>query len=440
MKRKIALIMPAANKYKYRGNIFSYPLSCTLPVLYSLIPNELGITCDIYDECIEIIDLDIINVDLVGISGITSTINRTYEIAKILKKKGIYTVIGGVHASLYPEEAKRYCDTIITGLAFNTWPKFLHDFYLGIPKDCYFQSVEINLDNIKHPDYNCYFKKNRIYLQNFVNATFGCNNYCSFCIQPLINRGHFKRPINDVIKEIKELKLKYFDFIDPNITQDKNYLKKLCKELIPLKKKWKAPMTIDIANDDSLLKLLKKSGCISILIGFESINQETLKSINKNNNITFSYKNIINKIHKYKISIVGSFVLGFDNDNELIFKNTLKIINLYKIDIPRFTIITPYIGTKLYKEYLNENRIIDFNYDNYDADHVVFNPKNMTKEELINGYLFLWKKSYTIFNIVKKLILYPTFGINEFITSIFLRKEYYKLIQKNRKLKILESK
>jgi radical SAM superfamily enzyme YgiQ (UPF0313 family) len=162
---KISLIMPVAARYRYSGGKFVRPSCSTLSVLYSLIPDDLPMECSIYDESIEDIDFSSIDADIIGISSITSTANRAFFIADNFRKKGIYVVIGGVHASLYPEETLAHCDTIITGLAYQSWPQFLIDFAKGTQKRNYSQDKVINLENLKTETGGCYFEKGKYYFK-----------------------------------------------------------------------------------------------------------------------------------------------------------------------------------------------------------------------------------------------------------------------------------
>jgi len=396
---KIAIILPKGIPFRYiQGRFNTYPLSTiplTIPVLVSLTPKELNLEVEIYDESVEKINKESINADLIVISAITPTINRAYIYADYFHSKGIPVVIGGVHSTLNPYEVLQHADSVICGIAVETFPQLLRDFKENKMKKIYAQQDNLDLSNMPLPDRDCYKGKSKFPVKlNGIQATYGCNNHCEFCAQPHVCFGYHQRPIEEVIKEIKTVKSKFIEFYDPNIAKDQEYLGKLCEAMIPLKKKWVAPVTIDLADNEELLKLVAKSGCMSVLIGFESVNQNTLNEIFKGFNTVEKYQEAIKRFHKAGIAVAGSFVFGFDSDTREIFKQTLDFINKAHIDMPRFTLNTPFPGTPFYEKMKMTNRIIEHNWSVYDCNHVVINPKNMTAEELHEGFNWILKETF----------------------------------------------
>ncbi len=423
---KIAIILPKGVPFRHiKGRFNVYPMSTvplTIPILVSLIPKELNVQVEIFDESIEKINKENIEADLIVISAITATANRAYKYADYSKSKGIPVVIGGVHATLNPQEALQHADSVICGIAVESWPQLLRNFKENKLQKIYTQQENIDLSNMPLPNRDCYNGKSAFKIKlNGVQATFGCDNNCEFCVQPYVCGGYHQRPVEQVIQEIKSIKSPFIEFYDPNIAQDKKYLRELCTAMIPLKKNWVAPATIDLADNEELLRLVAKSGCRSVLIGFESVSQDTLNEISKGFNTVYKYKEAIKKFHKVGIAVAGSFVFGFDSDTKDVFKQTLNFINKAHIDIPRFAINTPFPGTPFYEKMKRENRIIEQNWSMYDCNHVVIKPKNMTPEELQEGFDWISKEVYKFGAVLNRINFLSPFSFLTFLANIGLK-------------------
>ncbi|NRT28990.1 radical SAM superfamily enzyme YgiQ (UPF0313 family) [Clostridium beijerinckii] len=247
---------------------------------------------------------------------------------------------------------------------------------------------------------------NKKYLYtNIISTSRGCPFKCDFCYNSCTNsiKTYINRPIKDVIKEIKVLKTKHIMFIDDNFIGNPKWTRELLKEIKPLKLKWNAAVTSNIVDMPDLLDEMKESGCQSLFIGFESINSKSIESVHKIQNSVSRYEKLVDEIHKRGIMINASFVFGLDEDDAEIFKSTLEWIVKNKIETVTSHIMTPYPGTKLYASLLKENRIVDHNLSNYNTSNVVYKPKDMTAEELYDGYLWIYKEVYTLKNIMKRL-------------------------------------
>ncbi len=407
---KIALIMPKGDvfTFKNRSILFKHqPDSLTLCSLYGIIKASFpDIDIEIYDETVQNINITKVKADIVGISAITPAIKRAYQYAEYFQKNGTAVFIGGVHATLNPDEAFQHCDSVICGLADETLPMLLKDFLLGGKqnlKKIYYQPDNMSFSNLALPERHIYENKNILATElNMVQATYGCSNICEFCVQPYVCRGYHQRPIKDVIKEIKTIDDNYIEFIDPNLSRDEDYLKTLCEELIPLKKRWFAPVTVYVSKNDNLLKLMKMSGCEGVLIGFESVNQESVKSINKSFNKVEEYKECIEKLHALKIKVTGSFVIGLDSDDENTLQNTLDFVISAKIDYVRYTINTPFPGTKYFEKLQKQNRILEKDWNLYDCRHCVIKPAKLSCKQVEKIHRDLWFKTYSFINILKR--------------------------------------
>ncbi|HOV13977.1 MAG TPA: radical SAM protein [Spirochaetota bacterium] len=413
---KIVLILPRVGIYKYKSGAFLKFLRyspLTMITLASLVPKSLNAEIEIYDEGVEEIKKDSITADVVGITAITGASLRAYAYADYFRKKGIKVIMGGVHATLNPEEAKKHVDSVVIGHAYETWPTALLDLHNNRLKDYYYPPKKIDFNYVVNIDRNFIKKKNFITV-NSTQAVFGCPNSCDFCVTPISCKGYHHRPIKDVVNEISKMSGKYVVFVDPSPIENVNYAKELCRALTPLKKKWTGLATTRLVKERELMDLMEKSGCKGLLIGFESLSQNSCDNINKGFNSVADYYTLVKELHKRGIAINGCFVHGLDSDDKDCFKRTLDFVVKADIDLPRFTICTPFPGTPFYEKLKSEGRILTNNWALYNAQHVVFKPKNMTPDELIEGHHKIWKDAYRTSYILKRLLLsraFPEFAV-----------------------------
>jgi len=201
-------------------------------------------------------------------------------------------------------------------------------------------------------------------------------------------------------------------FPDVNLIADTTFAKELFKEMIPLKKWWFGLTTSAIGVDDELIELFEESGCKGLLIGFESVNQETQKSMRKGVNKVYEYQILMDKLHSHGIMVMGCFAFGSDDDEIDVFLRTVNLCLEAKIDLPRFSVITPFPGTDYYRKLEREKRIIETDWSMYDVEHVVYKPANMTVKELEDGIKWAWKEAYSLRNIIKRIDIKNLWKIN----------------------------
>ena len=401
---KIALISPAGAMHRYNGMFHKglHYAPITLALLAALVPKELNAEVKIYDETAEAIPLDL-NADIVAITCITGTASRCYKYADYFRRKGITVILGGVHPSLMPEEAKEHADSLILGLGEDTFPRAISDAVNQKLEKVYYQESCTDIAKRPLPRKELLKKKKYITL-NTIEAVRGCNHSCTFCAYPAaFGKKVFTRPVEDVIEEMKSFKGKEVIFPDVNLIADVKYAKELFTAMIPLKKWWFGLTTTAIGCNDELLDIFEKSGCKGLLIGFESVNQETQQNIHKGVNRVSEYKELMEKLHNRGIMVMGCFAFGSDEDKKDVFKRTVELCLEAKIDLPRFSIITPFPGTEFYKELDEAGRIVERDWAMYDVEHCVYEPKHMTKEELEEGIAWVWKQAYSWKNIFRRL-------------------------------------
>lgn len=401
---KIKLISPSGLMYSKRWGLFPRALRyapSTLTTLAALVPANLNADVEILDEGVEILNIDD-KPDLVAISIITGTSERGYMIADSYRRRGIPVVIGGVHATLMPDEAKSHADAVVTGLAFESWPKLLQDFAGGSLQDFYRELPGMSFSGFPTPRYDL-IKPFSYITKTSIQATFGCPFKCDFCAVVATQKSYRHRPVAEVIAQLEQMSKRFVIFVDPSPIEDKRYIKELWRAMIPLKLKWGGLATVRIADDDELMDLAAASGCKGLLIGFETVGIEGNKAINKPFNKISKYRDVVTKLHDRGIGINGTFMFGLDTDDQDCFARTVDFVQETNIDLPRYSIYTPFPGTPVFKRLQEEGRILTTRWSLYDAQHVVFRPKLLTEEQLYKGHIWAWEQTYNPRNILKRV-------------------------------------
>jgi radical SAM superfamily enzyme YgiQ (UPF0313 family) len=247
--------------------------------------------------------------------------------------------------------------------------------------------------------------KNRPFSKGAVISSRGCPYSCSYCNLKQIYCEPFRtRPVQEVIAEIKAIRSKYFVFWDDNFFGDVKYTKELLEELKKLNKRWAAQVTLDRCRDHTLLKLAKAAGCIYLFVGIESFSQDSLGSVNKGINVVERYKSIIHKIHENGICVQAGIIFGFDTDKKDIFQKTLEACNDLGIDGVTVSILTPLPKTPIYTRLKEENRLVTDDWSCFNGKtEVAFVPRNMSREELFEGYMWFRKEFYSFKSIFARL-------------------------------------
>ena len=404
---KIILISPKGPLYRHRGGIFKKNMRyapLTLTTLAALIPPEMNACVEILDEGIEDINIDGIDAGLVGITATTGNSIRTYEMADRLRERQIPVVMGGPHATLVPDDVQPHVDSVVVGYAEDTWPELLRDFVAGQMKPRYVMSPDLSLANRPFPRRD--LVKKHGYITTYVFETQrSCIHYCEFCVAPTAwGNKPFYKPIEDVIEDIRQHYGRRILFIDLNLINNTEYAMRLFEALIPLKVDWFGLTTTLLNQNKTLLELAARSGCSGLLMGFESISRDNQKLIKKGFNSPTDYRTIVEELHRYKITLMACFTFGLDNDTTDVFMDTARFALEASIDLPRYAIVTPFPGTALYKRLESEGRILTNNWELYDAQHVVFQPKLMTPGQLYAGHERAWKYTYSMKNMSRRFL------------------------------------
>ena len=373
----------------------------TLPHLAALTPDDIDVK--LIDEAVEAIDFDA-QVDLVGITVNTYLAPRAYQIAAEFRKRGVPVVLGGVHPSLYPEEARQHADAIAIGEAETIWETILRDAGRGSLQPIYRATDFCDLKELPLPRRDL-LKKDAYLTTNTIQTTRGCPFDCDFCsVTDFFGHTYRCRPLPEVLQEIETLDLnRPLVFVDDNIIGRPQYATELFDAMKSYKVRWGSQCSINLAKHPKLMKAAKDSGCVAMFIGIESICQENLNDVHKGVNHVDKYYDAIQRIHDCGISINAGMILGMDHDDESVFERTLEFLEKTKIEYATFHILTPVPGTILYQRMEEDGRIINRDWSKYNGGYTVFKPNHMSPEALEEGYYWTYHQFYSMRSMLKRI-------------------------------------
>ncbi len=330
--------------------------------------------------------------DLVGITAFTASVNRAYEIAKLYRINKIPVVMGGIHASLQNEEAIQYVDSIVVGEAEGVWRQVIKDYENNNIQKIY-KSEKLDLSKTPIARHDLF---NKGYMFGSIQTARGCPMDCDFCSVTSFNGNTYRqRPIENVLDEMGKIPQKMIFIVDDNIIGHGKAASKRALNLFKgiinrgIKKEWFCQASLNIADNEEILKYAAKAGCRMVFIGLEAENDESLKDANKKLNLKMgvnSYETAFKKINKHGIAVLGAFIYGFDTDNYDVLENRTNFVIKSGVDVIQTTILTPLPGTRLFNKMFNEGRLLHTNYPSdwnyYDMTEAIFIPKLMEAVEL----------------------------------------------------------
>ncbi|MBI2946245.1 MAG: B12-binding domain-containing radical SAM protein [Verrucomicrobia bacterium] len=398
---KLGLTLPG---FVERNKLIASMPSLSLLTLAGLTPDKFKVE---YREIADLKKCDSLpeDYDLVAISSFSAQINEAYELGDFYRAKHVPVVLGGLHVSSVPEEAKEHCTSVVVGEGEPLWPSVLADLETGSLKPYYIQSPRGAFDlrdaplprfDLLDPD-----KYNRITVQ----TSRGCPHKCAFCASSILLTPRYKvKPVAKVIEEIHAIKRiwprPFIEFADDNSFVNYSHYKELLRALAKENLRWFTEEDLNVAKDDELLGLMRDSGCQQILIGLESPRKVSLDGVELNANWKMRqqerYQEAIAKIQSYGITVNGCFILGLDGDTPEVFDDVLAFVRdsgLYEVQV---TFLTAFPGTPLYRRLKAEGRIIrDQAWELCTLFDINLRPRDMSVVELQQGFLRLVKTLYS---------------------------------------------
>jgi len=426
---RLLLINPSSSRKEmgtYRATAWP-PLN--LPYLAAVTPHRYQIK--VLDENIE--PFEYREADIVGITALTGSVCRAYRIAQIYHKQGIPTIMGGIHVSMMPEEALRFCDAVVIGEAEAIWPKVLEDFEAKRLQKKY-KGTWISLETLPLPRRD--ILQNSYYRWGTIQTSRGCPMNCTFCSVTAFNGRRFRRrPLDSVIEELEQIPQKRLMLADDNITgygkEDLEWTHAFFSRILEkgIKKIFFAQASILFGEDRKLVRLAAKAGLKIVFTGLESVNRRTLQSYRKAINIERldqgRYKELITRIRKEGIAFYGAFMLGSDEDDRSVFHSTLEFIKSSRIDVLQITKPTPLPGTQFWKTMEKQGRILNQNFpkawDDYRLTKLVFKPAQISIEDVYKGFTYLRRVYYSFWETAKR-ILSTLFTTKSLITTLIAYK------------------
>ena len=402
---RMIIIHPAIGHRVDQNYIRSWQME-PLPVaaIAGLTPKDVELK--FYDDRLETIPYDE-PADVVVMSIETYTAKRAYQIASEFRARGVPVVVGGFHATLMPEEAEHYAEAVVVGEAECIWEEVVDDLRHGTLKKRYMSPGRPQLSQIRVD--RSLFEGKRYLPIGLVETGRGCRFPCEFCaIQTFYERSHRRRPVDDVIAEIRELKgsRKLFFFVDDNFAGNIKDAGPFLEELARLRVRWVTQMSVNAAHDEAFLELLRDSGCTGVLIGFESLDPRTLHAMNKDfNMMKGGYPNALENLRRFNIKVYGTFVFGYDHDTPEIFEESVDFAIEQNFYIAAFNHLTPFPGTPLYTRLQNENKLLYDAWwldDRYHYNDVPFRTASMEPNEITANCVTSRKRFYSLQSILKR--------------------------------------
>lgn len=394
---KILFISPCPRDERRHKNLHIPQLS--LPVLAGLTPPEHEI--EIIEEPWDKINFDK-KYDLVGITTMTATAPRAYEISIMFRERGIKTILGGIHPTALPDESIKYTDSVVIGEAENIWDSVIKDAQENKLKKFYKSEFPL-LNNSVIPRRDLVKRKAGAINLVPVETTRGCPYNCDFCsVTKFFGPRPRHKPIKEVIKDISTIKGKNLMFLDDNIAGNKQYARELFKELKYMGKKWVGQSAINIVKDRELLKLASESGCCSFFIGLESVSTKEINRYHKNLKSKEEIKEAIKMFLDVGILIYVSLIFGFDGEDQSIFEETVEFLIESRVAFAQLVLLTPYPGTKIFNDLQKEGRIFSYDWSKYDNVKLVFEPLGMTADQLLGGFHWARRKFDSFPSIIKR--------------------------------------
>jgi len=414
----------------------------TLPYLKQLTPREHSV--EMVDELFYDVDLES-DADVVGLTAMGPQIARAYQLADHYRARGKKVVLGGTWVTLTPEESLAHADAVVAGEAEFVWANVLADLAAGRSRGVYRASEWHSLRELPAIDYKELpllkwpaFQSSWFYRMYFhwpVVFSRGCPHPCEYCaVQTFYKRSYRTRPVEEVIADVETIKSLGGDrllFLDDNPVARPEAAKEMFRALIPYKMKWASQSTINIARDPELLDLAARSGCVSLSIGLESVNEESLDGVSKSFNLPKRYQRDLKAIRDKGIQVIALIMVGLDGDDAGTFGRTLQFLIDNKISFLKMFTPCPYPGTKYYADLKAAGRILSDDLSRYDYGSPLISPMQMTSGEMMDGFQDVYSKFFSLGAIARRMLPPPRGNYLETAAYAFANFKVHRYLKKN---------
>lgn len=399
---KIKMILPALTEAKspyWRPIKYSLFPPLGLATLAAYCSPEDDIT--LQDEHVETLNIED-EPDLVIIQVYITNAFRAYGIADHYRAKGSYVCLGGLHVSSLPDEAIPHADSIFIGPGEDTFPQFLQDFREKRAQKIY-TNKQRSIETIP-PVRRDLIKRNLYLVPNSIVVSRGCPHHCDFCYKDAFFEGgksFYTQRVDAALAEIERLPGRHLYFLDDHLLGNQKFSGALFEGMRGMNRVFQGASTIDAILRGDLIEQAARAGMRSVFVGFETLSEANLTQSNKKQNLGKDYRQAIQRLHDLGIMINGSFVFGLDEDRKDVFKKTVDWAVSSGLTTATFHVLTPYPGTRLFKDMQQAGRILHHNWDLYDTRQVVYKTVGLTAEELKEGYDWAYRSFYSWSNIFK---------------------------------------
>jgi radical SAM superfamily enzyme YgiQ (UPF0313 family) len=426
---KVLLISP--ERKRKRDEAFLFKLGfLNLPYIAAATPP--GVEVRIMDEAHEVVDFNE-KVDLVGLTAQTPVAPRAYQIAREFRRRGVPVIMGGVHASMLPDEAIQHVDSVVIGEGEISWPHVIEDFKRGNLKPFYRSTKRVNMRDLPMPRRNLLNGAHYFPLK-LLETSRGCPHKCDFCgVSKFFGNRYRTRPLEEIDRELQLLfskgpvvgpigkrilslfskdlpyflKRKLLYIIDSNVVSNRRFAGELLALLKEYDLLWWGHAPVSVGYDEELLRLFSESGCIALNLGFESLSPRNLAAMKKGFNKPKGYEQAVERIHDHGIGIMGTFIIGLDGDDETVFDQITDFVIRNKLDWALAFIMAPCPGTDSFQRLEREGRILTRDWEKYDSLNAVYQPALISPEELERGMRRTWKRIFSLPAIYKRIIKGP---------------------------------